>query len=153
MDQHFDSRVDEARPDIIDWAHFERSRAELGTDFIRILGYFKEDGVKSVAQIEQAMRDQMSAALVLPAHTLKGESQQLGAQPLADIAEHIETTARLCVETHRFCDELVPHVVALRRLFGETLAAFDKETNPVLTRAAPSGGFGRRASNQGFGRL
>ena len=79
-----------------------------GPGFIRILGYFKEDGVKSIAQIEQAMREQNTAALVLPAHTLKGESRQLGAEPLAEIAELIESTARFCVETHRFPDELVP---------------------------------------------
>lgn len=145
--------MDDVRPDIIDWAHFERSRAELGPGFIRILGYFKEDGVKSIAQIEQAMREEKTAALVLPAHTLKGEARQLGAEPLAETAELIESTARYCIESHRFCDELVPHVVELRRLFERTVAAFDKETNPVLTRAAPSGGFGRRASNQGFGRL
>ena len=42
---------DEA-PDIIDWVHFEKSRAELGPGFIRILSYFREDGVKSVSQIE-----------------------------------------------------------------------------------------------------
>ena len=147
-----DQELDKARPDIIDWAHFERSRAELGPGFIRILGYFKEDGVKSIAQIEQAMRDENTAALVLPAHTLKGESRQLGAEPLAEIAELIESTARFCIESHRFCDELVPTVVELRRLFERTVAAFDKETNPVMTRN-PSGGFGRKASNQGFGRL
>ncbi len=89
--------ADEAR-DIVDWAHFEKSRAELGPGFIRILSYFKEDGVKSVAQIEQAMRDENTAALVLPAHTLKGEARQLGAEPLAVMAELIETTARFCVE-------------------------------------------------------
>ena len=43
--------TDEAR-DIVDWVHFEKSRAELGPGFIRILSYFKEDGVKSIAQIE-----------------------------------------------------------------------------------------------------
>ena len=43
--------TDEAR-DIVDWAHFEKSRAELGPGFIRILSYFREDGVKSIAQIE-----------------------------------------------------------------------------------------------------
>jgi hypothetical protein len=43
-------------------------------------------------------------------------------------------------------------VVELRRLFERTVAAFDKETNPVMTRT-PGSGFGRRASNQGFGRL
>src|SRR5689334_9673737 len=46
------SVTDEAR-NIVDWAHFEKSRTELGGAFIRILTYFKEDGVKSVAQIEQ----------------------------------------------------------------------------------------------------
>ena len=146
-------QLDNARPNIIDWAHFERSRKELGPGFIKILGYFKEDGVKSIAQIEQAMREENTAALVIPAHTLKGESRQLGAEPLAAIAELIETTARFCIESHRFPNELVPQVVELRRLFAETVAVFDKETNPLLTRGGPQGGFGRRVANQGFGRI
>ncbi len=140
------------QPEIVDWAHFEKSRAELGPSFIRILSYFKEDGVKSIAQIEQAMREQNTTALVIPAHTLKGESRQLGAEPLAKIAELIESTARFCIESHRFPDELVPEVVELRRLFGETVELFDKATNPLMTRAAP-GGFGRKATNQSFGRI
>ncbi len=141
--------------DIVDWVHFERSRSELGPGFIKILSYFKEDGVKSIAQIEQAMRQQDTAALVIPAHTLKGESRQLGAEPLGKIAELIETTARFCVESRRFPDELVPEVVALRRMFEETVELFDKATNPLLTRnRAEPAGFGRRASNnQGFGRI
>lgn len=143
--------TDEVR-DIVDWVHFEKSRAELGPGFIRILSYFKEDGVKSINQIEQAMREQNTTALVIPAHTLKGESRQLGAEPLAKIAELIETTARFCIESHRFPDELVPEVVELRKLFGQTVELFDKATNPLMTRAAP-GGFGRKVTNQGFGRI
>ena len=141
----------EAR-DIIDWAYFEKHRTELGPGFIRILNYFKEDGAKSVSQIEQAMRDQNTAALVLPAHTLKGESRQLGAEPIAKVAELIETTARFCVENGRFPDELVPEVVELRRLFAETIEQFDKATNPLMTRSGGSG-FGRKVTNQGFGRI
>jgi histidine phosphotransfer protein HptB len=143
--------TDDAR-DIIDWEYFEKSRAELGPGFIRILSYFKEDGTKSIAQIEAAMREQNTTALVLPAHTLKGESRQLGAEPLAKVAELIESTARFCIESRRFPDELVPEVVQLRRLFDQTVELFDKATNPLMTRAAP-GGFGRKASNQGFGRI
>ena len=142
---------DEAR-DIVDWVHFEKSRSELGPGFIRILSYFKEDGVKSIAQIEQAMRDQNTAALVLPAHTLKGESRQLGAEPLAKVAELIESTARFCLESRRFPDELVPEVVELRRLFDATIELFDKATNPLMTRGS-QGGFGRKANNQSFGRI
>ena len=137
---------------IVDWVHFEKSRGELGPGFIRILGYYREDGAKSVAQIEQAMREHDTVALVIPAHTLKGESLQFGANPLAEIAERIEDVARSCVETHRFPDELVADVVELRRMFNQTVDLFDKATNPLMTRAQP-GNFGRRAANQEFGRI
>ena len=56
---------------LIDWNAFNQARAELGSDFVRILGYFKEDGAKSFDAIEEAMRNKNSAALVRPAHTLK----------------------------------------------------------------------------------
>jgi HPt (histidine-containing phosphotransfer) domain-containing protein len=143
--------ADEVR-DIVDWVHFEKSRAELGPGFIRILSYFKEDGIKSIGQIEQAMHEQNTTALVIPAHTLKGESRQLGAEPLAKIAELIETTARFCIENHRFPDELVPEVVQLRKLFEQTIELFDKATNPLVSRTG-QGGFGRKVNNQGFGRI
>ena len=142
----------EAAREVVDWGLFEKYRTELGPGLIRILSYFKEDGVKSVAQIDQAMREQNTAALVLPAHTLKGEARQLGAEPLAAIAELIETTARFCIENGRFPDELVPEVVQLRKLFDESIDLFDKATNPLAQRT-PTGGFGRKVSNQGFGRI
>jgi histidine phosphotransfer protein HptB len=146
--------VDQTGADIVDWAHFEKARAELGPGFIRILSYFREDGVKSVSAVEQAMRDQNTVGLVMPAHTIKGEARQFGAEPLARVAELIETTARLCIETRRFPDELVPQVVELRRLFERTIQLFDDATNPLRSRpgAAP-GGFGRKAGNQSFGRI
>ena len=146
------SESSEGAPDIIDWVHFEKSRAELGPGFIRILSYFREDGTKSVSQIEHAMHDGNPAALVIPAHTLKGEARQFGAEPLAAVAELIETTARLCIETHSRPDELVKDVVELRRLFQETIDQFEKATNPLVTRARQDA-FGRKASNQEFGRL
>ena len=149
MDEDFDR--DESSG-IVDWIYFEKSRAELGPGFIRILGYFREDGEKSVAKIEQAMHEHNSVDLVIPAHTLKGESRQFGAEPLAEVAERIENVARSCIETHRFPDELIPDVVELRRMFNLTVEMFDKATNPLMTRATPAT-FGRRASNQDFGRL
>ena len=48
----------------------------------------------------------------------------------------------------------MPEVVELRRLFAATVELFDKETNPLLTRAAGGPvGFGRKVNNQGFGRI
>src|SRR5687768_10604138 len=139
-------------PDTGDWAHFEKFSAELGPGFIRILNYFREYGAKSVAQIELAMHTGNTTGLVIPAHTIKGEARQFGAEPLAAVAELIETTARLCVETQRFPDELVKDVVELKRLFEETVSQFDKATNPLLTRS-PQGACEPKANNQTFGRL
>lgn len=130
---------------LIDWTAFNQARAELGSDFVRILGYFREDGVKSLDAIEEAMRVRNSAALVRPAHTLKGEARQFGAEPLAAIAETIEMTARRCVELQTTPDELIPEVVKLRPMFETTLHMFDRETNPLMERRPAAGGFGRRA--------
>lgn len=134
---------------IIDWEAFSAAREALGGDFIRILGYFREDGTKSVGAIEEALRAKSAVRLVIPAHTLKGEARQFGAEALGDLAEAIEDVARHCVEVRETPDELLPTVVKLRPLFAETLAAFDAETNPLVER-----GTGKRlvAANQEFGR-
>jgi len=126
---------------LIDWAVFARARDELGAGFVRILGYFREDGVKSVAAIEAAMRAQNAAALIIPAHTLKGEARQFGAEPLGELAEKIEIVARDCVESHDTPDQAMADVAALRGLFGRTLAILEAEANPVVPRRQ---GFGRR---------
>lgn len=141
----------ETNDDIIDWTAFQTARSELGADFIRILGYFREDGTKSVDAIEAAMRGHDSVALVIPAHTLKGEALQFGANALGELAELIEVHARQCVEWHHTPEDAIEHVVKLRPLFSDTMAAFDKETNPLVERR----GFGRKVevANQGFGRI
>jgi histidine phosphotransfer protein HptB len=142
--------VDIAEP-IIDWTRFSSARSELGADFIRILGYFQEDGVKSVAAIEAGMRARSAVQLILPAHTLKGEAQQFGADALSELAEAIENIGRDSVERRQEPDEALPHVVKLRALFTETMEAFERETNPLVERR----GFGRKtqANNQRFGAL
>jgi histidine phosphotransfer protein HptB len=129
--------------ELVDWAVFARARAELGGAFVRILGYFREDGIKAVGQIEQAIRDRSAAALVLPAHTLKGESRQFGATPLSALAEEVEMVARRCVEARETPDELIEKIAGLRPLFEATLALCDREVSPVMERRGPAT-FGRR---------
>jgi HPt (histidine-containing phosphotransfer) domain-containing protein len=122
----------------------------LGPSFVRILGYFREDGEKSIAKIEDAMHRADTAGLVIPAHTLKSEARQFGAEPLGELAEEIEFTARRSVEARLFPDELIPSVAKLRPLYLRTLELFDKEANPIQQRRPV---FGRAAGNQQFGRL
>ena len=130
---------------LIDWPAYAKARAELGAGFVRILSYFREDGVKSVAAIEAAVRAGSAAAIVIPAHTLKGEARQFGAEPLAALAEAIETMARDCVERREAPEQTIADVVQLRPLFEQTLALLEREANPLVQRR-PTGGFGRRAS-------
>ncbi len=130
---------------LVDWDSFTQARSELGAGFVRILGYFQEDGIKSVSAIEEAMRAGSAVALVLPAHTLKGEARQFGAEPLALAAEQIETIARTSIETHDTPDAALQHVVGLRALFDNTLALLLREANPLVERRP--GGFGRRVAS------
>lgn len=122
---------------------YAKARAELGAGFARILGYFREDGAKSVVAIEEAMRGLSAARMVIPAHTLKGEARQFGAEPLAMLAEQIEHIARGCVETRDTPDQALELVVKLRPLFDDTLKLLERETNPLAERR-PAAGFGRR---------
>ena len=146
---------------VVDQAVFERARAALGADFVRILGYFLEDGARSVAELEAAFRERAAARLVTPAHRLKGEARQLGAIAIAEAAFVIEMGARRALETQSDPAELLVPVAQLQPLWAETVAVLERETNPLVQRApkggtAPvaAGGFGRALpANQRFGRL
>ncbi|MEH6757594.1 MAG: Hpt domain-containing protein [Parasphingorhabdus sp.] len=133
--------------DLIDWAVFGETRSSLGPDFVRILGYFREDGTQSVLQVEIAMRAKDAGAMIMSAHKLKGEAQQFGAARLALMAEEIEMTARKCVEYHQAPDELLEQVVRLRPCFDETLPILEHESSPVVQRQTM--GFGRRSTSLG----
>jgi HPt (histidine-containing phosphotransfer) domain-containing protein len=152
---------------LVDGQALARARAELGTGFARILGYFREDGVKSLSALEEAMRKGNAVAMVIPAHTLKGEARQFGATALADLAEKIEDHARSCIEHHDSPEGAIEDVVALRPVLLQTLAFLERESGaaaqpvPVLTPiATPAsapvphtqplprgpGGFGRKTA-------
>ncbi len=120
----------------IDWDQFGRARSELGGGFVRILGYFREDGGTSIAAIEKSVRAGLAAPLVLPAHKLKNEAREFGALSLAMLCEHIEMTARNCVDWRTEPTELVEHVVRLRPLFEASLAELDEASNPLMQRRA-----------------
>jgi HPt (histidine-containing phosphotransfer) domain-containing protein len=116
------------------------------------LGYFREDGEKAVARIEDAMLRRDVAGLVGPADRLKSEARQFGAEPLGDLAEEIETTARRSLEMRLFPDELLPSVAKLRPLYEATNELFEREANPLAQRQRH--GTGRAdVSNQDFGRF
>ena len=121
-----------------------------GANFVRILGYFREDGEKAVGEIATAMQARDAAAMVLPAHKLKAEARQFGAELLGMLAEEIEDAGRHALETRLFPDHILPQVARLKPLYQQTIVALEEATNPLQQRR---GGFGRGPSNQEFGRL
>jgi HPt (histidine-containing phosphotransfer) domain-containing protein len=148
---------------LVDGPALARARAELGTGFARILGYFREDGMKSLSALEEAVRKGNAVAMVIPAHTLKGEARQFGATALADLAEKIEDHARSCIEHHDSPEGAIEDVVALRPVLLQTLGWLEREAGVVaavapVPAAAPAfapvahplplprgpGGFGRK---------
>ncbi len=137
---------------VVDPEVFEKTRATLGAPFIRIIGYFGEDGAKAVTEIESAQRGGNAVAMVMPAHTLKTEARQFGGMALGDLAESIERQARRCVENQEKPDDLLVPVAKLRPLFRETLEILERETNP-LSGQRKQPGFGKRGANQSFGRI
>lgn len=131
------------------------ARRDLGAALPRILGYFRQDGYACVTGVEQAMHSANPTAMVAPAHRLKGESRQLGAGRLSALAEHLEMTARRCVEDRTALpDTLAEDVRALRGILQQSLAQLEQATDidPPAARPHPVGArtlrpvFGRRAS-------
>lgn len=118
----------------VDWTAFTQARHDLGDGFVRLFGYFREDGAKAISTIEGAVRQGQAAPIVLPAHKLKSEAREFGAFALAALAEDIEMSARDCIEWHQNPADLVEQVVALRPLYEATVQAIDEATNPLKTR-------------------
>ena len=138
--------------ELINRQEFELARTQLGTNFVRILGYFREDGAKSVALVEEAMRQRNSAALVVPAHTLKGESRQFGSLALGDLAERIEMSARHCVEQRIEPEEILSDVAGLRECFNATLKMLEEESGSPLLASRQAARKAPAASLNGFTR-
>jgi len=133
-----DSR-DEA---LVDWEIHHRTRTQLGAAFARILGYFREDGDKSIDRIEDAMHRGDATGLILPAHTIKTEARQFGAEPLGALAEEIEFAARRAIEMRFAPDHLVPEVARLRPLYLRTIELLEREANPLRQRPGRAGAGG-----------
>ncbi len=137
----------QANDGVVNWTTFGQTRALIGNEFVRILGYYRDDAAKNVVAIEQAFREGDAVAMVRPAHTLKGDSLQFGGESLGRLAEHIEHTARNCVEIQKSPAGLGVDIPRLRPLLIETLSQFERELSRVavsLVRRPAVGGFGRK---------
>lgn len=137
---------------LIDPAGLAVAQREIGPALPRILGYYRQDGVVSITTIEDAMANRNATAMILPAHSLKGESRQFGAERMAELAQYIEMTARDCVEQRNALpDTLSQDVGVMRACFHETIRILEAkiagltEAPRIVPPARPV--FGRRVAS------
>ncbi len=128
--------IEQSGPAIIDWERFAQARSVLGSNFLRAIGFFREDGAKSLATIEGALRLRNPIALIGPADLLKADALQIGALTVAELAEDVEFGARDCVEWHQAPDVLLEPVMALRAAFEDSLRQLERDVNPLVMRRA-----------------
>lgn len=136
--------MSEAEHSVVDWDQFAAARVAMGGDFLRLLGYFREDGEKAIAAIEAAMRARNAVAMVNPAARFEQEAREFGAETLAELVDHIEQVARHCIEWKHSPDELLTDIIKLRGVFDATMAAFDAHASPLLVRKGPQVRAGNR---------
>jgi len=133
---------------VVNWTTFGQTRELIGSDFAKILGYYRDDAAKCVVAVEHAYKLRDAVSMVRPAHTLKGDSLQFGGEALGRLAEYIEHSARRCVEEHSAPDKLDAEIIRLRPLLIETLGEFERELGRTaaipLRRPAVAAGFGRK---------
>jgi HPt (histidine-containing phosphotransfer) domain-containing protein len=122
---------------LVDESELAETRATLGPALPRLLGYFREDGPRSIARIKAALDADDAAAIVAPADTLKSEARQFGCQRLGGMAEAIEMAARRCVEARDPPTQLAAQIAMLPQCFAETLALLEARLPPI-SDAAPA---------------
>lgn len=79
----------------IDADIFINAREMLGDKLGTVVSYYLEDAANYINRIAEAIAKNDPNAIVLPAHTLKSSSKQLGVVTLADLAARVEVNARL----------------------------------------------------------
>jgi HPt (histidine-containing phosphotransfer) domain-containing protein len=80
---------------VIDPATFERLMATMGRGFVaELIDTFVEDGRELIAALRRALAETDLDAFRRAAHSLKSNSQTLGASGLAALARELEAMAR-----------------------------------------------------------
>lgn len=102
--------------DGLDEATFINAREMLGDKLGMVITYYLEDAENFIGRMQEAVHKQDPNAMVLPAHTLKSSSRQLGANQLAELAARVEMSARTI--TNGGMEDVASLVVAMQAELG-----------------------------------
>ncbi len=102
----------------IDADIFTNAREMLGDKLGTVISYYLEDADNFITRIAEAVAKNDPNAVVLPAHTLKSSSRQLGAITIADLAARIEMNARSQVNGER-TEDIAALLPSMREALGK----------------------------------
>jgi len=80
--------------DVLDPVTVQRSRDVLKDKYSLMLDYYLEDTRNYIHDIEKGVADRNAQAIILPVHSIKSMSKQMGAIMASEIARDIEQAAR-----------------------------------------------------------
>ncbi len=96
----------------IDVGALEYAREALGAKLSTVIAYYLEDTEGYIKRIEAALADNDPAAIILPAHSVKSSSHQLGALQLSDLAKRVEALARSNSSSRNSSGDEIPGLLA-----------------------------------------
>lgn len=86
--------ADGADATVLDEGVVNAARASLKDKFSMMVEFYLEDAADHIAQIQAGLADDDPQKVVVPAHTLKSSSRQIGATQVGEIAAWLEEAAR-----------------------------------------------------------
>lgn len=110
---------------VLDMDAVDEVKTVMSGKFPIMLKYFLEDSAGYIASIHNALATQSAQDMIVPAHTLKSSSRQMGAKSLSVLAKQIEEMARQSgAAGGDSMDAFAPLVGDLDQVFGQTKQAF-----------------------------
>jgi signal transduction histidine kinase/CheY-like chemotaxis protein len=86
--------VEVAADEPLDQAKLDELRTFMGDELPHLIGQFLESAPQQMEALARAVQDKDLGAMVLPAHSLKSSSANLGANQLSQLAARLEHAAR-----------------------------------------------------------
>ncbi|MBI1274328.1 MAG: response regulator [Alphaproteobacteria bacterium] len=104
------------------------ARAMLGAKLSTVITYYLEDTENYLGRIEEALAANDPEAVILPAHSVKSSSHQLGAMELCELARRAEASARDLVDG-RQGEDIARLLAGMRSAFATARPILEAEQN------------------------
>lgn len=118
----------------INWQILRKTQNRFGNHFFMHFGYFITESPGAIQKIEDAMRANNAAKMVLPANRLAEDAFLFGAIALGELAETVEHKAQECVTKRTTPEILKQDICKLPLLYHTSISRIEREISPLVHR-------------------